>query len=63
MTSDVRKLLNQFADEHAALHRSWTAAVGTPGYTKAPWLARDRELTDRYSKSVRALGYDGPLIV
>ena len=56
------ELCAQFAKEHAALHRDWTAAVGKPGYVKAHWRDRDDELVRRYRDAARAIGYDGPLL-
>lgn len=58
----VRALLSEFKDRHEALHRAWTAAVGAPGYVKAPWRDRDNALTAEYRERAEALGYVGPLL-
>ena len=39
--NDPRKLRD---DAHAALHRCWTKAVGTPGYNKDDWKLIERQL-------------------
>lgn len=40
----------EFRAAHAAFHKRWTAAVGTPGYDKARWKAEERELIDHWRK-------------
>lgn len=61
LTDPIRKALAEFNDKHAALHTEWTAAVGTPGYIRAPWRDRDNALTAEYRARLDALGYSGPL--
>lgn len=38
------EFLATFREAHAALHRLWTAAVGTEGYDKAAWKVLDNAL-------------------
>jgi len=38
------EFLAAFREAHAALHRLWTAAVGTPSYDKAAWKTIDNAL-------------------
>lgn len=54
---NIPELLAEFKSKHEALHREWTAAVGTPGYVKAPWRDRDNALTDEYRARLTELGY------
>lgn len=38
------EFLTAFREAHAALHRLWTAAVGTEGYNKDDWRTVDNAL-------------------
>lgn len=62
MTDQIAALRAEFKAKHDELHREWTAAVGTPGYVKAPWRERDNALTAEYRDRLDRLGYRGPLI-
>lgn len=55
--SDIETLLAEFKSKHEALHREWTAAVGTPEYVKAPWRDRDNALVTEYRDKLTDLGY------
>ena len=55
----IEELLAEFKERHEALHREWTAAVGTHGYIKAPWRDRDNALVREYRDKLTALGYPG----
>lgn len=58
--ADARRILEvlaQFRSQHEALHCQWTTAVGTPGYVKAQWRARDNALAIEYRETLTALGY------
>lgn len=61
-TATVRQLLAEFKERHTALHRDWTAAVGTPGYMKAMWRDRDNALGAEYRAKLERAGYTGPLL-
>lgn len=37
-----------FREAHAAFHKLWTAAVGTPGYDKREWIRREAELIAKW---------------
>lgn len=58
----IESLLAQYQAKHTELHRAWTAAVGTPGYAKAPWRDRDNALAAEYRGKADELGYSGPLL-
>lgn len=61
VSSDVAALIERYRVAHEALHRLWTAAVGTPDYNKADFRTIDNELARVFRDAARALGYDGPL--
>ena len=64
MSDPIDQLRAEFKLKHEALHRAWTAAVGTPGYVKAPWRDRDNALVKEYRDRLSAVGYprDEPLL-
>lgn len=53
----IERALAEFKAKHEELHRQWTAAVGTPGYVKAPWRDRDNALVAEYRAKLTDLGY------
>lgn len=50
-------VLERYRLAHEALHRRWTAAVGTPGYVKDDWRTLDNELARVFRDEATRLGH------
>jgi hypothetical protein len=60
--TDIETLKARYRKAHGALHRVWTQAVGTPGYSRDDWVTIQRALWDAFRKLADDMGHYGALL-